>query len=725
MKRKRQRNRKSVAVLLALIAATVPVVAWAAGTADDDDAAIAAPVTQVVVTAHRLDAARSNVQPSLGASTYAVTNDTVESRPGGETTSLDQILLQMPGVTEDGFGRLHVRGDRGDLEYRINNVILPEGLTDLGDMLSTRTAANVELITGSLPAQYGLHPAGIVNITTKSGTYLNGGEVELYGGSRSEVEPAFEFGTSAGHTSFFATGSYLSSNLGLASPDGSANPLHDHTGQLQGFAYADHIIDDNDRVSLILGSSTERFQIPNRRGLNALTYSHGAVAFQHPLTVNGISSFPSEQLNDNQRQNMQFAVLSYLRATPRATFQLSGFARYSTLTFTPGGLGDLLFNGISQRTAIRDVGTGLQGDALYNLTASHILRAGFFVSADRARTGISSSVLPVDAGGRQVSDTPQSVDGRFVDHETKASLYVQDEWKPFTPLTVNFGLRFDHVAGPRTESHLSPRVNAVWTGASGTTVHVGYARYFIPAPQADQVQMAGLLIGTTGALPTAHADPVRSELDNYYDIGVQQKLDGLTLGVDGYWRDAANLIDDGQFGTAMIRTPFNYATGHIRGVEFSMTYAEGPLSAWSNLSVARAEGRRIVSNQAYFTPAQLAFVRDHFVHLDQDQTYTVSAGASYQWRELRLSGDLIYGSGFRKSPVGGPPNGATLPGHVQVNLSGVYDLWPASRYSLALRVDVINLLGAKYEIQDGTSLGAGPPQWGPGRGLFAGFEQSF
>lgn len=66
-----------------------------------------------------------------------------------------------------------------------------------------------------------------------------------------------------------------------------------------------------------------------------------------------------------------------------------------------------------------------------------------------------------------------------------------------------------------------------------------------------------------------------------------------------------------------------------------------------------------------------------------------------------------------------------LAAHLQVNLSGVYHLWPDSRYGLALRFDVINLFDSLYEIQDGSNLGAGPAQWGPGRGFFAGVEQSF
>ena len=56
---------------------------------DDGDAGQAKPdVSEIVVTARRLDVARAAIEPSLGASTYTLTNDTVESRPGGEAVKL-------------------------------------------------------------------------------------------------------------------------------------------------------------------------------------------------------------------------------------------------------------------------------------------------------------------------------------------------------------------------------------------------------------------------------------------------------------------------------------------------------------------------------------------------------------------------------------------------------------------------------------------------------------
>src|SRR5258708_1365420 len=115
--------------------AAAPVVAFAA---DPTDASSA--VSEIVVTAQKLDAARSAIEPSLGASTYSISSQTVLTLPGGENTALNQVLLQAPGVVQDSFGQLHIRGDHGNLQYRITNVSLPEGPSAAGRGLSPRLA---------------------------------------------------------------------------------------------------------------------------------------------------------------------------------------------------------------------------------------------------------------------------------------------------------------------------------------------------------------------------------------------------------------------------------------------------------------------------------------------------------------------------------------------------------------------------------------------------------
>ena len=350
----------------------------------------------IVVTAQRLNAARDAIQPQLGASTYTLSAQAIQSLPGGDNTQLNQVVLQAPGVAQDSYGQLHVRGEHNGLQFRLNGVILPEGLSVSSQALSPRLADKVELITGALPAQYGLRTAGIIDITTKSGAYDNGGEVSIYGGSHGEYEPSAVVQGHSGGLNYFASVSYLHDGLGVESPDGHADTLHDDTDQLQGFAYVEAVIDPTSRVSLILGTSNQRFQIPDLTGQPT-----------NGLSVNGQTSFDSAQLNEQQRENTQYAVASYLKTTDRFTAQLSAFARYSTLTYTPDMVGDLLFDGIAQSARKTDAAGGLQAEGVYHFSDAHTLRGGVIVEVDRTTSATTSDVMLLDAGtGAQIGDAP-------------------------------------------------------------------------------------------------------------------------------------------------------------------------------------------------------------------------------------------------------------------------------------------------------------------------------
>ena len=78
------------------------------------------------------------------------------------------------------------------MQYRINGVELPEGLSVFGQALESRFANSISLITGALPAQYGFQTAGVVDIQTKTGTTNPGAAISMYGGSWGWLQPSFE-----------------------------------------------------------------------------------------------------------------------------------------------------------------------------------------------------------------------------------------------------------------------------------------------------------------------------------------------------------------------------------------------------------------------------------------------------------------------------------------------------------------------------------------------------
>ena len=124
---------------------------------------------QVVVTSQELDISREAIVPSLGATRYTVGPDRLDSQAQGENAPFNQTLLRFPGVAQDSFSQLHVRGEHANLQYRIDDVLLPESIPGFGQELETRFADSVSLITGALPAQFGFRNTGVVDIHTKNG----------------------------------------------------------------------------------------------------------------------------------------------------------------------------------------------------------------------------------------------------------------------------------------------------------------------------------------------------------------------------------------------------------------------------------------------------------------------------------------------------------------------------------------------------------------------------
>ena len=680
----------------------------------------------ITVIAQHLNEARNAIQTQTGASTYTIDAASISAAPGGDNNLLNQVTLQAPDVAQDSFGQFHVRGEHNGLQYRLNGIILPEGISVFGQSLDPRLIASLTLITGALPAEYGLRTAGIIDLKTKSGGGDPGGTIALYGGSHSTLEPSFDYSGSNGNLNYFVSGDFRGNTLGIESPDGSSDPIHDHTRQSHGFAYLEDILDEQNRLSVILSTSAGTFQIPNRAGLQpAIVNANGL-----PLNVDGQTRYASAKLNDNQREITHFAILSLQHSADALDIQTSATARYSSLTFTPDVLGDLLFGGISQNAYKQNVAYALQSDGSNKLSDTHTLRAGLMLQTDHSQSLTASQVISLDPSGNQRNSTPLAIVDDGAKTEWIESLYLQDEWKFIPQMILNYGLRFDHFDAFTSDSQISPRVNIVWTVLPDTTLHFGYSRYMSPPP----FELVGSKAVTEFAHTTAEsavtrADTPQAEKANYYDVGVQQKFSKhLTVGVDTYFKQSHYLLDEGQFGAPIILTPFNYLTGKQYGVEFTANYAQENLSAYANLALQSARGKAIVSGQFNFSQDQLNYIAQHEIHLDHEEQLTASAGIAYSWDSTHFSADLIEGSGLRSSvslPSGATvPNGTHLPYYTQINLgiSHLFRLDTAG--TLSLRFDVVNALDKVYEIRNGTGIGVGAPQYGARRGLFVGVAKS-
>jgi outer membrane receptor protein involved in Fe transport len=666
---------------------------------------------QVVVTSQELDISREQIVPSLGATRYTVGPDRLDSQAQGENAPFNQTILRFPGVAQDSFGQLHVRGEHANLQYRIDDVLLPESIPGFGQELESRFADNISLMTGALPAQFGFRTTGVIDIHTKNGAVFTGNEASIYVGSFDTIRQSFERGGVIGKFSYYLTENYLHDGIGVENPTRSSSPIHDNTDQYKFFGYFSDIIDETSRVTLLVSGNHSDFEIPNNPG--------------QPPAFNdmGRSTFNSAKLDENQSEDNAYEILTYQKNAGDLNFQASIFNRFSSILFRPDNVGDLIFNGVASRVDRAILSNGAELDSSYKLNDEHTLRAGFIFTEQHANVDTATLVFPVDANGNQTSTTPM----RIVDNHDKYGyfygFYLQDEWKPFEQLTINFGGRLDFVNAFADENQLSPRLNVVYRPWDSTTLHAGYARYFTPppleaVPQSTIIKFAG----TTNASAITEDSAVTAERAHYFDAGVTQKImEGFNVGLDGFYKSSHSTLDEGQFGQALILSSFNYKRGEIYGGEFTSSYDHGAFSAYGNLAYEWARGTHWSSAQFLFAPDELAFVKNHWIFLDHDQRFTGSAGASYTWNDWKIASDFLYGNGLRHAFV----NSRKLPAYETINVSLQRRIKVTEKTSVVVRFDVVNLLDKIYELRDGSGIGVGAPQFGQRRGFYGTIAYDF
>ena len=639
-----------------------------------------------------------------GANKYTLTTKDIANLPEGETTPLNEVMLQMPGVALDQNQEIHIRGEHMGIQYQMNGILLPLDMNNdptFTQLLNSHFVQSVSLLDGVLPARYGYRTSGVIDIHTKDGCSTHN-DLTITGGQRDSVEANFQLGGCVGKFSYYLSGTFLQSNLGFSSAVPAPDPIHDAVTQGQGFAYLTYALGPATKLSLIAGMTIGFNQFPDQPNL----------APQYSLDHVDPASHPSSTINSGLNQQDYYGVFALNGAVgPKWDYQIAYSAHYNQLTFYSDRIGDLIYQGIASNVFTSDLSNTLQGDLTYHLNPSHTIRGGFYLGEYGVESDQSSQVFPVV--GAHPATTPISVTANVNKINLVYGVYVEDRWQINDRLSVNFGSRWDRVTGFTIDSQFSPTIDFAYKLRTDTTLHAGFARNFqVPNFQNVSARIFRSFAATTGAVgtsPSGNTLPY-AETDYTWDAGFTHQITpNLVFAQDNYFRIDRHYLDEGQFGFVPIDAPFNYVRGYGGGTENSLTYNLENLALRGNVFVAREEDIGVASGQYNFPAAEVSYIDRHYFVLDHTPLVGASGGAAFRWKEYQFTIDGLFSSGLR----GGFANQTQLPKVWQFNASAARDFVIQRFGTVSDRIMLLNIFDRTNLIRPSNGIGVFQAAYGP------------
>ncbi|MEN3332543.1 MAG: hypothetical protein V7641_1908 [Blastocatellia bacterium] len=597
--------------------------------------------------------------------------------PAARRTQLTDIITPFVAsavASHDNF--VHLRGNELSLNTFVNGVSFfdnPHQLFTPG--LPPEIIQSVNIITGGFPAEFGNRFGGILDIVTRTGFDAdNHGSFTLGAGNYLRDNLALDYGGHSEQFGYFLFAEGFQSDRYLNTPE--ARHFHDRGKGSRFSGQLDYRPGPHDFFKLLLTGSGANFELPN-------------------------ATEDEERGRDFfQRNREQTAVLSWEHAfSGSAAINTSLYERLASARLLPTT--DPL--SIQAGGLRNDLTAGVKSDYSLYVGAHHAIKAGVDLMLLRLREDFS-----FDPRTGEIDIAPFAFRGRKTGGQ--ASLYVQDQFRPFRNFTANLGVRYDQYSLVSSGHAFSPRLNLAYALDGGHTVlHFAYNRFFAPPPIEDLLLSAAL--GLEG-------QPPRISRSHHVEAGVSRAVaDHLVVRLTGYWRTDKNSFETTELGNVRIYAPTTFARGKAYGLEFSAQLAEiKRLGLSGYLSYTAQRVFQIGPVSGGFT--------DEAVEPGErgtpafDQIHTGVAGLT--WRERRsgfwASTALEYGSGTPASlhNEADEETRVRLPEHLTANFYFGIDLLRKERRNVSFQINIENATNRIFEIakeSEFTPIQFSPPRF--------------
>ena len=604
------------------------------------------------------------IDTSSSTTQTLVTRSDIVSSPGAtRTNSLAMITNFVPGayIVHD---QLHIRGGH-QVSWLIDGVPVPNTsiASNVGPQFDPKDVDYLEVQRGGYAADYGDRMFGVFNVAPRTGFDRNN-DIDILAtyGSYNQTNSQINLG---GHTQRFAYYGSVNVNRSDATLEAPVPQIiHDLGDGVGGFGSLIYNATPNDQLRLVASARHDFYQVPN-------------TPEQQSICPQPIPPAPNCSVRDVDNEADSFVNFSWVRTlTPGAVLTVSPFYHYNSANFTPGP-NDTPTITIDNR-ASNYVGVQASISLVNN---KNNFRGGLYVYGEH--DNFFFSVTPNDENGLG----PTASERQIIWGNLQA-IFLEDQYKPTSWLSVNGGIRLTHFDGLVNENAADPRVGtAIRIPKLNAVLRAFYGRYY-QAPPLDTI--SGPLLGPDFAFL-----PLHGERDEHWEVGLAIPFHGWAFDEDYFHTASRNFLDHDVLGNSNIFLPLTIDHARIYGWETTVHFPELFHRARVHLAYSHqyAQGAGAVTGGLTdFTPPDMGYF-----FLDHDQRDTLSTGYDLRlpWN-ASTSGNLNFGSGFLNGD--GPQH---LPSHT------TFDLSIAKNFGerLSLSFTAINISDNRYLLDTSNTFG--------------------
>jgi outer membrane receptor protein involved in Fe transport len=597
------------------------------------------------------------VNPEQVTPTTMISRKEIAMTPGADlSNSLNAIADYVPGayIAHD---QLHIRGGH-QVTWAIDGVPIPNTniASNVGPQIDPKDIDYLEAQRGGYSSAYGDRTYGVFNVVPRTGFERNN-EGEFYStfGTFHQTNDQLNFGSHTEKFAYFASVNGNRSDHGLSTP--GPDVLHDRVWGLGGMGTLIYNLDANNQFRFVTSLRRDDYQVPNDPDAEAAG------------------------IRDVERERDVAGNLSWVHTfQPGLLLTVSPFYHYNLANYD-GGPNDFPLSTTQHRSSQY---AGVQV-ALNEVTARHNASLGIYQFGQWDHEAVNliannGSAPPVAQGKRSQGNLE--------------AVFLEDQYKAFSWLTLTAGVRLTHFSGAIAENAASPRLGgSVRIPHLNWVLHGFWGQYY-QSPPLSTVSGPLLDFAVSQGLGVI---PLRGERDEEHQFGLSIPVRGWALEVNDYHQRATNYFDHNAIGNSNVFFPLTIAGARLYGWEVSIRspqiFRRGEV--YVSYAYAHAEGAgAITGGLTDFSPP-----RSGYFLLDHDQRHTLHAGFNFSLPHgISTGGNLYYGSGFTDGTSDVP---AHLPEHTTFDLS----IGKTVAENLTVSVTALNLTNRRFLLDNSTTFG--------------------